>query len=147
MKDFILPGLSYLPPEMNTPEARAMLFAVGMQESRFEYRFQIGGPARGFWQFEEAGINGVRNHPGTQYHVKKLCSDLVIDQDDCYEAVAFNDVLAVCFARLLLWTLPGILPKMDEYPKGWEQYIAAWRPGRPRIDTWKSYFNTAWVTV
>ena len=28
-----------------------MLLAIGLQESRFVHRRQIGGPACGFWQF------------------------------------------------------------------------------------------------
>ena len=148
MRNFILPGLRYLPADMRSPEAMAMLFAIGMQESRFEYRFQIGGPARGFFQFEEnGGIAGVLAHPATGDIIRGVCFALIITptKEDCYDAVAYNDPLAVCFARLLLWTLTDSLPGMNEYDKGWTQYLAAWRPGRPRIDTWKSYFNTAWL--
>ena len=53
-----------LPPELNTRPAWAMLFASGMQEDRLDARRQIGGPARGFWQFELGGIAGVLSHPG-----------------------------------------------------------------------------------
>ena len=35
--------------------ADVLLLAIGLQESRFEHRQQIGGPARSFWQFERGG--------------------------------------------------------------------------------------------
>ena len=61
----IIPGLKLLPPKFDTPEARVMMLAIGMQESRFLHRKQIGGPARGFFQFEEGGgvqSGGPWNH-------------------------------------------------------------------------------------
>ena len=41
-------AFSLLPPNMDSREARVMLLAIGMQESRFKHRKQIGGPAKGF---------------------------------------------------------------------------------------------------
>jgi hypothetical protein len=147
METFILPGLSLLPTLFNTQEARAMLIAIGMQESRFEHRFQLGGPARGFWQFERAGVEGVLTHHASEGLTKAVCKTLVINPtvDECYEAIAYNDALAVCFARLLLWTLPEELPTMGEHLRGWQQYIAGWRPGKPHEESWASYFHTAWL--
>ena len=151
MKEFmryVLEGLSFLPEKMDTPEARAMLIAIGMQESKFEHRFQTGGPARGFWQFEKGGgIKGVLNHHTAKEHIEKVCGILYIPatESDCYQAVAYNDHLACCFARLLLYTLPAKLPLKSESQKGWEQYLSAWRPGKPRPETWSSNFNVAWL--
>ena len=51
----VLPGMALLPDRMDTPEARVMMLAIGLQESRFVHRRQIKGPARGFWQFEQGG--------------------------------------------------------------------------------------------
>ena len=48
----ILDPAAKLLPGMDSAKARVMLLAIGLQESRFEHRRQIGGPARGFWQFE-----------------------------------------------------------------------------------------------
>jgi len=147
---FILPGLSYLPPQMDSVQARAMLIAIGMQESRFEHRKQIGGPAHGWWQFElGGGVTGVIKHPATSNIALDVCRKLVIPftPTECYEAITYNDVLACCFARLLLWTLPGKLPENGERDKGWQQYMAAWRPGKPRRESWDAYFNTAWLSL
>ena len=44
------PALELFPKHMDSPQARVMLLSIGLQESRFEYRRQMGnGPARGFW--------------------------------------------------------------------------------------------------
>ena len=53
MDDAVRPAMALLPARMDTPEADCMLLAIGLQESRFVHRRQIGGPARGFWQFEK----------------------------------------------------------------------------------------------
>ena len=146
----LTPGLSLLPERMDSPQGRAMLLAIGLQESRFEHRKQIGGPARGYFQFEQGGgINGVLTHPSTAKIITGVCAELDITPDmfTCYDAVAYNDPLAVCFARLLLWTLPSSLAAKAEPKKGWLQYISAWRPGKPKPDTWDDYFNQAWEAV
>lgn len=145
---YVLGGLSFLPDKMNTPESRAMLIAIGTQESAFAHRFQLGGPARGFWQFEKGGgIKGVLTHSTTKNYIMGVCEALRVPatDDDCYQAVAYNDYLACCFARLLLYTLPAKLPLKGESQKGWEQYLSAWRPGKPRPETWSANFNVAWL--
>jgi hypothetical protein len=142
----IVPGLELLPRHMDTEEARVMLVAIGFQESRFIHRKQIRGPARGFWQFEEGGgIRGVLNHRATAQLIKDVCAELRINptQVECYEAVAYNDLLACCFARLLLYTLPQALPKVYEENKAWNQYLAAWRPGKPHPETWADLHGLA----
>jgi len=49
MEKAILPALAILPAKMDTPQARVMLLAIGLQESEFAHRRQMGnGPARGF---------------------------------------------------------------------------------------------------
>lgn len=141
VKYFIDPGLSLLPSKMDTPEARAMLLAIGFQESAFKYRLQIGGPARGFWQFEKGGgVAGVLNHPSTKSTILAICEELRIEStpESCYQAIAYNDALACAFARLLLWTVPAPLPAITEPIVAWNYYLTAWRPGKPHQDTWGS---------
>ncbi len=150
LNNFIVPGLKYLPSEMDSPQARAMLLAIGFQESRFEHRKQIGGPANSFWQFERGGgVVGIIKHPAVSEIARNVCRELVIPfiPSECYEAIVYNDILACCFARLLLYTLPDELPEKGESEKGWQQYISAWRPGKPRRESWDAYFNVAWIAV
>lgn len=150
LEKFITPGLKILPVNMDSVPARAMLLSIGYQESGFKNRKQIGGPARSFWQFEQGGgVVGVLNHKATGTIIKDVCKQLVIPAtpQDCYEAIAYNDILACCFARLLLWTLPSSLPDKDEADKGWQQYLSAWRPGKPHRETWDDYFNASWLAM
>jgi hypothetical protein len=151
---FIVPAAySLLPPEMASDEATAMLLAIGLQESKFRYRQQVNGPARGFWQFERGGgIAGVLRHEVTAPHIRRVlraqCYAGMSDAPSaCHQLVTDNDVIAAVFARLLLWTVPGRLPTRHEPEKGWQQYIAGWRPGKPHRETWDAYFASAWQRV
>ncbi len=147
MRDLIEFAITrHLPTEMLSDEAVTMLLAIGYQESRFEHRRQIKGPARGFWQFEHGGgVFGVLNNPATSRYAEDVCEDLCYstDPDSVYAALADNDILAACFARLLLWTLPMPLPELGDEDEAWEQYIEAWRPGKPHRKTWGDSYQYA----
>ena len=140
---------SLLPPAMDTPAAWAMLFAIGSQESRLDARRQIGGPARGFWQFELGGIRGVLQHPASQPLIHAVLDRLDYDYlpDTSYTAIEHNDVLAFAYARCLLWTEPGALPARGDAAEGWRQYQDGWRPGAPRRATWDAFYAQAWNTA
>jgi hypothetical protein len=150
---FVLPSaFALLPPKMDSPQARAMLLAIGLQESGFVARRQIlgderFGPARGLWQFEQGGgISGVLSHPATRRWMARVLDELRYEPDveACYAAVEHNDVLAAAFARLNLWWVPGRLPGPGEADRGWAVYLEAWRPGTPRPDEWDANFQRAW---
>lgn len=150
MHDLVLgPLFSVLPDKMCSTEAKAMMLAIGMQESRFKHRRQIGGPAIGFWQFEAAGIQGVLTHHASQEYADSLLALLNITNHEpiVYRAIQYNDLLAAGFARLLLWTLPSALSKRDEPQKGWQQYLQAWRPGKPHEETWAMCWDEAWGAI
>lgn len=138
-----------LPEKLDTPEAKAMMFAIAMQEGRWDARRQIGGPARGFHQFEFGGIKGVLNHPASKPLIRSVLDRLDYDYapDTSYAAIEHNDVLDLAYARCLLWTLPNPLPKRGEVDEGWTQYIEAWRPGKPHPQTWDAFFKQAWNLI
>lgn len=138
-----------LPAKMDSLQAWAQLYAIALQESRLDARRQIGGPARGFWEFEYGGIVGVLNHPASYTLIRQVLGRLDYDDrpETSYAAIEHNDVLAFCYARLLLWTLPGALPEANEPQAGWVQYESAWRPGVPRRATWDGYFSRAWMAA
>lgn len=150
---FVLPAAyALLPPPMQSPGATAMLLSIGLQESKFLHRRQIGGPARGFWQFEKGGgVTGVLRHPSTaalaQSALKQMRYTAVMTPDACYAVIADNDVIAAVFARLLLWTVPGRLALPTQPAAGWRQYLEGWRPGKPHPETWDAYFASAWQRV
>ena len=140
----IEPALDILPVNMTDDRARVMLIAIALQESGAQHRHQIGGPAHGYWQFEKGGgVAGVLSHRSTHVPAQALCDylDIAPDAEACYAAIEYNDVLAAGFARMLLWTLPNPLP--DTPDSGWEQYLAAWRPGKPHPHTWTGHYMTA----
>lgn len=146
----INPLLKSLPDSMQSDEARAMMLAIGLQESRFKHRQQIGGPAKGFWQFEKGGgVRGVLNHHSTRDLAHSILTMLVLPDNEelVYRAIQCNDHLAAAFARLLLFTLPYPLPERDDVEGAWQQYIAAWRPGKPHRETWDAFWAEAWDAI
>lgn len=151
INSYIFPAaFGLLPGSMDTPASRAMLLAIGLQESRFEHRRQMGGgPAQGFWQFEKAGVQGVIEHPSTRAFAIQVCQELIYTPSVIVVAtsIANNDVLACAFARLLLWTVDGMLPSRGFPERGWRQYIDGWRPGKPHRLTWNDNFALAWTIV
>jgi hypothetical protein len=149
---FIVPATySLLPGEMASKQATAMLLAIGLQESGFRHRYQIPvAHARGFWQFEEAGLHGVLHHPATAEHVSRFGLSLgyrTVTVGTLHPAIQHNDVLACGLARLLLWTLPDALPGPDDLEEGLRQYLSAWRPGKPRPEEWPGNYRRAWHLV
>ena len=151
----IAPALSLLPGRMDTPAAHVMLLAIGLQESRFVHRRQIGGPARGFWQFEKGsrasrgGVWGVYLHPSSKDHLAALCKarSVACDPDAIYAALEYDDVLAAGVARLLLWTDPKALPPVGDADAGLALYLRTWRPGRPHPQTWPDLYRQAAAEV
>ena len=138
--------LSLLPEKLDSVEAKAMMIAIAMQESRWDERRQLGGPARGFWQFELGGIRGVLTHSASRPIIESVLARLDYDFSSAtsYIAIEHNDVLAFAYARCLLWTLPQPLPGRNDPASGWDQYTSAWRPGKPHRQTWDGFYKAAW---
>lgn len=131
---------------MATDEARSMLLAIAMQESNLEYRKQVGGPARGWWQFEKmGGTNGVLTHASSAEAAKAVCAALYVPATvvAVYEAIAWHDHLAAAFARLLLFTDAKPLPPVGDEDEAWDCYTRSWRPGKPHRDRWAKAYPLA----
>ncbi|MDN5924630.1 MAG: hypothetical protein L0H70_06475 [Xanthomonadales bacterium] len=129
-----------LPGRFDTPAARAMLLAIGAQESGFRERIQVGGPARGYWQFEQGGgVHCVLTHSASRMQAKACCLMRAVAPvaSDVYAALASDDLLACAFARLLLWTDPDPLPGLGDVDKAWAYYRHLWRPGYPHAEAWQ----------
>jgi hypothetical protein len=148
LEEIIDPGLALLPMKMDTPKARLMLLTIGRQESRFRYRRQQGnGPARGFWQFEQGGgVKGVMTHPNTCGHAHRVCAEQGVawERPNIWAALETDDLLALCFARLLLFSDPQAMPEVGDYDEAWKLYaVRTWRPGKPHRETWNGYYDEA----
>lgn len=143
----ILPALRLLPERMTSEAAVRFLLAIGLQESLFQHREQIRGPARSYFMFEMIGIEGVLRHPASAEYAHGLCRVLGYEPDlsDVYYAIKHNDCLASGFARLLLWRLPDDLPTTAA--DGWDQYLETWRPGKPRRALWPDNWRSAQEVV
>lgn len=158
LAEVIDPGLNFLAsaggPRPND-EIRRFLLAIAQQESgpSLDARYQASpstspGPARGFWQFEQGGgVKGVRNHSSSKDLAAKVCqSCIIVNQDQAvWRALEAHDLLAVSFARLLVLTYPGALPKTQQ--DGWNQYLNLWRPGKPHPDSWAGNWSRADAAV
>ena len=151
MEKAILPALAILPAKMDTQQARVMLLAIGLQESEFTHRRQMGnGPARGFWQFEKGGgVKGVMQHPASAPYVRAVCEvrGVPFDRYAVWAALETDDVFAAAIARLLLWTDAKALPAIDDAKESWSLYSRVWNPGKPHPDKWPANHDLARLEV
>lgn len=153
LRGYIIPAaFALLPPEMGSQKAAAMLIAIGLQESGLLVRRQYGdGPARGFFQFERAGVQGVLTHPASSATMRRVLTVLRYEHSvtvaDIHAAIEHNDVLAACLARCLLWTSNLPLGGPTDGPAAWRLYKATWRPGKPRPDSWSDNYTGAWLAL
>lgn len=141
-------AFAILPAAMDTTRARVMVIAICLQESGLAHRRQVGGPARGFPQMEKGGgVRGVLQHHASRRIAADVCKQRGVDPepDDVYNALDKDDVLAACFARLLLWTSPKALP--DDEDACWDYYIDCWRPGKPHRNRWTANYKAARDTI
>lgn len=128
-----------------------MLLAIGLQESRFEHRQQIGGPARSYWQAEQGGgmVHGIIRHEASRLYVRSVCLLRAVapTDRDVYMAIGHDDMLACALARLLLWTDPDPLPVLGDVGRAWDYYLNVWRPGKPHRHTWDEMYAMAMQAV
>lgn len=136
---------------INSHAAQRFLLTIAMQESGLRHRRQVStggaenGPAASFWQGEKGGglCAGVITHHVTAPIMRAVCANYNVSPDplSIWEAIRYNDIVAASAARLLIHTLPQKLP--ETAADGWKQYLDAWRPGRPRPETWNGYWLDA----
>lgn len=130
-------GLALLPPQMGTLPARILLRAINLQENPKRYQQQVGGPARGDYQFERGGgVRGVLMHVASKKHAEAVCKARAVQPttDAVYEAIGTDPILAAALARLLLWTDPKAIPATGDVSGAWAMYLNVWRPGAAARD-------------
>ena len=155
LRDVIDPSLRFLNATLGggpatTDLARVGLLAIAGQEAGWKQRRQVGGPARSYWQFESGGgVAGVMTKPSTGAMLAKVCAalDIPFDRPTIFEAMAWNDCLAVVMARLLLYSDPAPLPAIGEQDLMWNYYRRNWRPGKPHLEAWPAYYGAAVAAV
>lgn len=146
----IRPACRLLGSQYSDDRAAGQLLAIAMQESGLRYRRQIRGPARGWFQFELTGLQGVATHPKSQPGFRSLVSTLGYDAatvPELHAVLEHNDLLAAGCARLLLYTVPRPLPCLGEQDEAWSQYLESWRPGKPHRSRWSDLYPDVVRTV
>jgi len=145
----LLPSCARLPAAMNTQQSRLMLMAIAGQESGWANRTQVGGPARGFWQFDMTAILDILAHPVCGPLAISACAmwDVPADPTTIYEAIAWHDPLACHMARLLLLADPAALPAIDDAADAYACYTRNWRPGVERPEAWPAIYAQALALV
>lgn len=144
-------ALALLPPKLDTTLARAMLLAIGLQESGLTQRVQRvsgggKGPARGLLQFERGGVVGVLSHPASRDLALQVCTARrlpAVSSSVVWEKLETDDVLAFALGRLLLLTDSRPLPALGDDQAAWDCYVRNWRPGKPHRDRWNTNYPAA----
>lgn len=132
--------------KFDSPSARIQLLAMGLQESKFMDRVQMGGgPAHSFWQEEPNGVKAVLNHRVVGPILVDICDKLGVasDWETVYKEVINNDVLACAVARLILYADGNPLPQVGDSYGAWQCYLRNWRPGKPRPLDWPANYKLA----
>lgn len=134
------PALALLSKHDVRSDERAvqLLAAIGWQESRFEHRQQIRGPAIGFWQNEQIFVVDIMTRPRSRIIMLDVLDTLHLPTDTAtlHQAIRYHDVAACCLARLALWLDVRPLPGPGDSADGWHYYVRNWRPGKPKPNTW-----------
>lgn len=157
IENMLNPALAWLPVKMDRPAARVILLTIGLQESHFLYRRQLGnGPARSFLQFERGtkasrgGVWGIYLHPASKDLLREACAahGVPFDPMSIWQAIEHNDVLAFICGRLLMWTDAQPLPALGDVDAAWSLYAdRCWKPGKPHPETWAAFYSHALAEV
>jgi len=150
LKNNIIPAaLSLLPGKMDSPEARAILVAIALQETALIHRRQVGGPALGLWQWELPQVVLVLRHPVVGPFARDVLAELLYaprapPHEHIHKAMEHNDILQCAFSRLLLWPDAAPLPKRGDVQGSLATYLRVWRPGKPHPGPWPANWEQAW---
>jgi hypothetical protein len=147
------PGIAFM--KLHAPQiawqrnAHVLVLAVAGQEANWTARVQSGnGPAHSFWQFERGGgVHSLIRHPTTGPIVTTLCVAVGVNCEDqaVWELMAIpgGDNLALCMARLLLFTDAAAIPLPSDEDETWNYYQRNWRPGAPHPEGWPARIQAA----
>lgn len=146
LQSAITPALETLGDKFQGPRAEVMLLTMAQQESGLRATQQIGGgPGRGLWMFEPEAVGDVLTRQTSKFYAALFCEScgVPVEADAVYAAFLTNDVLAAGFARLKLWNDPSPLPQVGDSVAAWSAYTRIWRPGKPKPDSWPTFYRIA----
>lgn len=123
-------------------EIAVLVMTTAGQETGWRARWQEGGgPARSYWQFEEEGLQGALQANASR--ALSILSALDITSSEAFDAIAYNDTLACCMARLNYWSVPAPLPMLGDVTGSYAYYLHTWRPGAPDETRWPDAYRTS----
>lgn len=103
---------------MYSKEAESLIMGTGAVESRYNYLYQIKGPARSFWQVEPStAYDNMQNYLIYRHHiwekVARICvlpEELITNntEDDMRIILSLNMAFAICMCRIKY--------RRDKYP-------------------------------
>lgn len=140
----VVPTIREYFPTQSPTQAQVLLIAIAGQETAWEARTQLYGPARGFFQAEFGGhVARVFDHASGR--MKDICQELVVpfSRSDVYQTIAWNDVLACAIARIALLLDREPLPQLGEIDEAWAYYLRVWAPGKPDRSRWGTVYPLA----
>jgi hypothetical protein len=146
LAQIIVPGLTLLPAELDTPVARVQLLAIAGQESGLRTRQQDGGgPAHGLWQCESPVLGLLLANPVSANLIRITCRTRAVAPiaSDMYLALLNDDPFACAIARLILLCDPHPLPDVGDVDDAWVCYQKNWGPGKPRPQDWPANYAAA----
>lgn len=152
LQNALLPALRLLGEKYDTLGARLMVLAIVLQESGGTTRDQADpahelGPALGLAQFEVNGVAAVLRHEVVGDAARALCQrrGVIASPSAAWSAMLTDDVLALGFARLLLYADPHPLPEVGAVRAAWDCYARTWKPGKPRPQDWPANYARAYA--
>lgn len=155
LADFLDPGLAWMnrivgPIPNNGADARMLMLMTPLQETNLVTRLQEGGPAHSFFQFERGGgLTRVMGNPRSDAMLKKICAALCIPYDiaTVFQAVIWNDPLAIALARLDYWLDAHAIPPATDEDALWTYYLRNWGPGKPDRGRWGDWYPKAKAAI
>lgn len=149
MHRVVIPGLRMLDDMGLVPfsnDAAALCYAICGQESGWEHRVQVNGPARSYAQFESIAVRDVMQRATSKDRCRMLCHELNVDFDAqvIHTAMVQNDLLMLGMTRLNLWNQRGALPSptLASQDAAWNYYVNTWKPGKPHPNRWGAHWQT-----
>jgi len=128
--------LSQMGQKYSKDEAVELLLVTGMVESGYKYIYQIGGPARSYWQIEpDTCVSQIENYISYRKKLVTKCAEISKLDESIWMSndkelwdwiLSTNMAAAIIHCRLKYWRVPKALPQ----------------DSLGQANYWKDFYNT-----